>query len=339
MGWNEAWTMRPAAGEDVQLVADMVNARLDTSQSSVRTSAEHVNTWWSGPHFTLSKDTRIVLDDTGRAVGMAHIWSPMTPYVSVDCSALVHPDVEKCEALWDRLYGWATERAREYIPLAPDGARVVACEGVGEKEKARRAAIERAGYEMVRVTNRMRIDLSGTLQDAEWSEEISVRTACIEKDLRAIVAADVESIRDHWGYVEKPFEAELARWKEHIESEGEWFDPTLWFLAVDGGEIAGFSLCSGHVGDDATRGYVRSLCVRPSYRKRGIARALLLHSFAELRHRGLEAVELEVDSESLTGALRLYERAGMVLKQRIIEYETVLRNGDDLTTRELAGPA
>ena len=335
MNWHHTWTMRAAARRDAQPVADMVNARLNASHGAARISAEHVNGWWSGPNFTLTKDVRVVVDATGCIVGMAHIWSPTTPYVNVDCSALAHPFVGECETLWDRLYGWATARAREYVPLAPDGARVVACEGIGEKETARRAAIERAGYEMVRVTNRMWIDLSKTLQGAEWPERVSVRTACIERDLRGIVEADVESIRDHWGYVEKPFEAELARWKEYIASEGTWFDPSLWLLAVDGDEIAGFSLCSAHVGDDSTRGYIRSLCVRPAYRRRGIARALLLHSFAQFRDRGLETVELEVDSENLTGALRLYERVGMQVRHRTIEYEHVLRDGRDLAVREL----
>jgi hypothetical protein len=39
--------------------------------------------------------------------------------------------------------------------------------------------------------------------------------------------------------------------------------------------------------------------------------ALLLMSFAGLRDAGFETVELGVDAESLTGATRLYERAGM----------------------------
>lgn len=39
--------------------------------------------------------------------------------------------------------------------------------------------------------------------------------------------------------------------------------------------------------------------------------ALLHTAFAEIHRRGIPRVELGVDSESPTGATRLYERAGM----------------------------
>jgi len=44
-----------------------------------------------------------------------------------------------------------------------------------------------------------------------------------------------------------------------------------------------------------------------------------------------------MDSENLTGALKLYERAGMRVVRRTLRYEHVLRDGDDLATRTLGG--
>lgn len=61
--------------------------------------------------------------------------------------------------------------------------------------------------------------------------------------------------------------------------------------------------------------------------------ALLQHAFREARSKGIEAIELEMDSENLTGAARLYERAGMrVIRQQTI-YEKELRPGIDWVKR------
>ena len=48
-----------------------------------------------------------------------------------------------------------------------------------------------------------------------------------------------------------------------------------------------------------------------------MALALLAHAFEEFRTRGFDRVGLGVDGESTTGALELYEKAGMhVVKQQ-----------------------
>jgi ribosomal protein S18 acetylase RimI-like enzyme len=88
------------------------------------------------------------------------------------------------------------------------------------------------------------------------------------------------------------------------------FDPTLWFIVEADGEVAGVSLCKPHDAEEGV-GWIRVLGVRRPWRRRGVGRALLLHSFHEFRRRGFHAVGLGVDAESLTGANRLYEQAGM----------------------------
>ena len=58
-------------------------------------------------------------------------------------------------------------------------------------------------------------------------------------------------------------------------------------------------------------GWVRILGVLPEYRQLGLGQALLRHTFAEFERRGFDAVGLGVDAENPTGAVRVYERAGM----------------------------
>jgi mycothiol synthase len=64
--------------------------------------------------------------------------------------------------------------------------------------------------------------------------------------------------------------------------------------------------------------------------------ALLQHSFRELYARGQKKVGLGVDAASLTGATRLYERAGMHVARQYDTYEKELRPGRDLSTQTAA---
>jgi ribosomal protein S18 acetylase RimI-like enzyme len=66
------------------------------------------------------------------------------------------------------------------------------------------------------------------------------------------------------------------------------------------------------------------LGVRPQWRRRGVATALLRHSFRDFRDRGATRVGLGVDGENTTGAVRLYERVGMRVVRRNDTYEKTL---------------
>ncbi|NIO68281.1 MAG: GNAT family N-acetyltransferase [Anaerolineae bacterium] len=113
------------------------------------------------------------------------------------------------------------------------------------------------------------------------------------------------------------------------------FDQSLWFVAVDGEEIAGFSLCYSIVAEDPDMGEVATLGVRRPWRRQGLALALLHHSFGELYQRGKPKATLGVDAQSLTGATRLYEKAGMHVQRRYDSYEKELRPGKDLSTQSV----
>ena len=69
-------------------------------------------------------------------------------------------------------------------------------------------------------------------------------------------------------------------------------------------------------------GFAR-LGVRRPWRKKGIGLAILHRIFGEFYSRGVRIVGLGVDAESLTGATRLYQRAGMSVKNHYVRYERV----------------
>jgi ribosomal protein S18 acetylase RimI-like enzyme len=81
---------------------------------------------------------------------------------------------------------------------------------------------------------------------------------------------------------------------------------------------------SWHMSGDPTYGWINVLGVRAPWRRRGIAIALLARTFADFEARGATRVGLGVDAENPTGAVGLYERAGMSVSQRNDTYERLL---------------
>jgi ribosomal protein S18 acetylase RimI-like enzyme len=97
--------------------------------------------------------------------------------------------------------------------------------------------------------------------------------------------------------------------------------------------VAGFALGRWHLPLDRSRGVVASLAVRSAWRRLGLGLALLRNALGEFHRRGCASAELLVDSGNLSGALRLYESAGMRAFRTQIIYEKELRAGVDITTR------
>jgi ribosomal protein S18 acetylase RimI-like enzyme len=127
-----------------------------------------------------------------------------------------------------------------------------------------------------------------------------------------------EAFADHWQHMKRPFEEYAKRTFRRLGH-----DPGLYWAALEGREIVGAALCDWKREGDW--GWVGVIGVRPAWRRRGIAEALLRTAFAEFLRRGERRVGLGVDAESPTGATRVYERVGMRIFSRAVVYEKELR--------------
>ncbi len=143
------------------------------------------------------------------------------------------------------------------------------------------------------------------------------------RDERPLFEAVEDAFRDMWGRPRGTFERFVGM------TRAESFDPALWFLAVDGDEIAGVTLCKTLSGE----GWIQVVGVRRPWRNRGLGLALLRHALAAYQRRGVHKVALSVDAESITGAPRLYGRAGMRVRESYAIYLKELRPGTDLGAR------
>ena len=176
-------------------------------------------------------------------------------------------------------------------------------------------AYERAGFRPFRHSFRMEIELGGDVVEPEWPDGFSVRPFR-EGDERAAWEVQQDSFADTWGFTPDPFET-WAHW-----NLGEYFQPDHWFFVETGDEVAAIALCRQPESEPGL-GWVNILGVRPAYRRRGLAIALLQHVFEHFARLGLKTVGLGVDAGNPTGAVRLYERAGMHVARRDIRFERV----------------
>jgi mycothiol synthase len=172
------------------------------------------------------------------------------------------------------------------------------------------------GYREVRRFWEMTIEL-GDEPSLEPVLPDGLQIEVFSEDLaRAFHAALEESFAEHWEHRPETFE----RWWERQVGKPD-HDPSLWFLVRDDDEIAAVARNDP---DRSGGGWIGALGVRPGWRGRGLAKALLLHSFREFHRRGQRRVGLGVDSENATGATQLYESVGMSVDQEQVVWEKVL---------------
>lgn len=278
---------RAATKADAEAVTALVNL-LAERDVGARETVDDVRGW-----FDLPNVQAVVVEQAGRVVGYGDVASEDAGSrhwldLRIDPA---HPEAAACVlAELERRVGGGLLRA-----------------SVSGRDDVVRGAVEAAGYRTVRHSYTMRIELDEAPAPASWPDGVEVRSMAGDDDVRRAYDTYVESFADAWDFNAEPYE-EFRRW----QVEQEHFDPSLWFLAEDGGELAGISLCRLR----ADTGWVSMLGVRRPWRRRGLGEALLRHSFARLYGHGMHAVELGVDAESPTGAVRLYERAGMHVARR-----------------------
>ncbi len=315
------FTMRPPTMEDLEAVTRLVNTYEIAVDGMPETTLDEMRTSWQMPDFHLDTDARVVLSPEGEYVGVLEM--SHRQHVKVYEYGCVHPDYQD-RGIGSLLLQVAEERALQHIPEAAPGARVSLGIGVSSKAVAAQRLLVEHGFQVVRHFWRMGIELHEAPPVAQWAEGITVQTMVSGME-RAVFEADEEAFLDHWGHIPGTFD----EW-QHWTVKREGFDPSLWFLAMDGDQIAGFALCQD---EKELGGWVHVLGVRRPWRRKGVGLALLHHAFAEFYRLGIRNVYLGVDAQSLTGATRLYERVGMHVVKEFKRYEKELRAGDELSTQ------
>lgn len=255
---------------------------------------QEIVSWFHNPE--LENEWLRVLELDGRVVGYGDIWIDNNE-LALEVAA---------PGRWQTFFEWAEDRAR-----ADHLSRVRVFFPSGHELAD---LVERRGYRLSRSAYTMQIEFSDAAPEAPSPPP--------DLELCEYGSGDADNLRAalNEAFEGDPFfhQASRSNFREfYLGARG--FDPSLWLLAWDRTELAGFILSFPEHAGDRTIGWVESLGVRPSWRRRGLGSALLRAGFRELHERGLRQIGLGVDAENETGALRLYERAGM----------RVVRQGDN----------
>ncbi len=289
--------------------------------------------FWQTPGFNLDTDSCVVFNEQQKMVGYGEFWDIVEPHVRFNIEILVHPDYEDL-GIDSYLLAWVEQRAQSALTVSPPGTLVVLQQGEDSRMKKNIAFIQDHGFKLVRNFYHMHIDLDQEPALPEIPVGYEIRPYHGEDERREMIRVLWESFKDHWGFVDEPFENYLERWLHWAENIKN-MDPSLWYIAVKDGEIAGGCLCMSERTEDPQMGWVNMLGVLRKHRKNGLGLALLQQAFAEFYRRGKKRAGLGVDATNLTGALALYEKAGMHVARNLHSFQKVLREGVDITTSAL----
>jgi mycothiol synthase len=329
--------LRTVTLADAEAVTDLLNQCSWAAIGADRYTVQNLLDDWRFPGFNMKTDVRAVFRADGQAIAYLALWNRVEPYVRNFLEFQIHPSYRYDFDMARELLDWAEQAAMRKLPKAPADARVMMGFNALSTEQDLIQHIEAAGFEFNRHFLMMKIEMDAMPPEPQWPAGITLRTYPEVDDMRALVIALRDGFKDHWGYITHPLEEEIESFKKRVESQDAQgrYDPDLWFLAMDGDEIIGVSLCQPAMIEDQDMAYVNELCVRRPWRRQGIALALMHHSFRACYDRGIKKVALHVDASSLTGATRLYEKAGMHMIRRYDDYQRVLRDGVDLSTQSL----
>jgi mycothiol synthase len=127
-----------------------------------------------------------------------------------------------------------------------------------------------------------------------------------------------------WGF-SPPRQGDYEAWLQK-----KVFQPHLWQIAWDtttnevAGQVKTYIDTAWNEGFNRPRGWTEFISVGRPWRRRGLARALVVRSLRTQRDAGMLESGLGVDSESPTGATRVYEDCGFGVTGRNTIYRKPL---------------
>jgi len=316
--------LRPAQWSDLEAVAKLIlDVCAADGDATLAVTPEELAREWKNEDFTLETDAWVVEASNGRIVGFEE-FSNRHAHAALSGDGYVHPD-HLGHGVGAAMLRAMNERALAEMKLAEPGLRVYIRNGMSIGDTVGRAMHEAEATQPVRFSWRMEIKLTEAPPAPTWPAGVELRPFLPGDHDRLLFDATEDAFRDHWGHTPDNFNDWQNRRIKHAD-----FDPSLFHIAWEGDQIAGFTQNRFRMGI----GWVGTLGVRRPWRKNGLGLALLLHSFREFHRRGMKTIGLGVDASNPTGATRLYQKAGMGIAAEYVIYEKEYRPGRETAEEE-----
>ena len=273
------YVARAGTIDDYKLVFDLVNTyALRVNGRVDLTDPELIRLDWQNEGFNPETDIQTVYAPDGTLAGLMECWLNSKPPVHPWNWVCMHPD-HMDKGIWEYLLTWGEIRSRSVLDVVEPGLRVAPRTGTEHLNEGGIRIIQKLGWTHIRSYYRMETDLASAPEVPALPDGITIRCFDPATETEAVYRCMIEAFRDHFGFIEPPFEHGFNDFKHNLIDE-PGHDPKFWFVAVDGNQIAGISLCRPVDAEDPESGWVNELGVLRPWRKQGIAFALLMHSFA-----------------------------------------------------------
>lgn len=313
----QEYTWRPVRREDSHALNALLLAAEAQDRRGWVDTLEDRERDLTDPESNPETDSLAVFTPEGQLVAFGWIFTP-PPSDTESISFLdgnVHPDFRQ-RGLGTAIVKWLVQRGHEIQnSISGPPARYLRVT-FPDYLNSNSNLFAKQGFQPIRYYYRMRRDLSQPIPEYKVPESLRMQTWNPELNAYAL-KADNEAFEDHWGHI--PLDEE--HWNTWF-LQHEDFRPELSFMVTDGQEIAGLSINKVRTAENAVtgiqEGWIQSLAVRRPWRRQGIASALLCASMQVFKSAGLDFAGLTVDTDNLTGALRIYERLGFSVVTRFI---------------------
>jgi len=305
-----AFDRRPLAPGDAGDWAALLTAIQHADKSDDYPSEQDLQEAFGQPDQDFARGSMAIYD--GRTMvgyGVLTCRSVAEPVHNMRHEGGVHPSY-RGRGFGGELLDWAEQTA---VPLHDErfpGRPLSLSSGCLSRNAGAVALHEQRGYQPVRWFHSMTRDLSAAIPAAIIPAGVEISGYAPERAEHALLVRN-ESFRDHW----ESTETSTQSWARFLASPA--FRPGLSFLAYEGSEPLGMLISREHDAYNRATGHrdlhIALVGTRAAGRKRGIATALLMTAMSAARAEGYDQASLGVDADSLTGAVRLYERAGFTV--------------------------
>jgi mycothiol synthase len=315
--------VRPFRPGDGHALAMLGNADREADGIPVRTTGEQVENAFARPtsEFDALRDA-LLLELDGKIVGSSTLHSVETTDGSrefrISCAIL--PEVRR-RGIGRWLLRMNEEMAVARLRERPTEGPALTGTWCPDQRVGQRTLMVQEGYQPARYFFEMERQTLDSIDQPPIPAGIEVRSLR-QDQVRQLWTAQGEAFADHWGGFDGS-DASYESWRN-----GPLFDSEMVVAAWDGEELAG--AVTNEINDAENealgrrRGRLEGVFVRVPWRRRGLARALVMRSLAMLRDRGMTSAGLNVDAENATEALRLYLGAGFGVESRAVAYRKPL---------------
>lgn len=305
-----SYTIRNYALEDFDgyLQLQLESEQLEPSGHFI--SAQGLSDYLARPNFTPQKDL-IVAESNEILVGCLAV-SLETAIGRALLDGLVH-SLHRRMGIATDLFSYGLQRVKE---SGSTSAQV----SVLETNAAAKSLLNRLGFKFIRYFLQMRLDINNTRLPTAGHGATTSRKL---RNGEAALLAELQNrcFAGTWGFNPNTVEEIAYRLNMHGRSPQDVILTCLDDQPV--GYCWTYIDAESNAKKENSSGLIHMLGVDPVYRKQEIGRAILQNGLQDLKTRGVDIVELTVDSEN-PAACSLYESAGFEVYARMEWYERMV---------------